>query len=206
MKWYSDRVGSPGFQLPPMFKTKLPTGYTLFGATPNTQTIRPHLARVNTLDPVKDFTPLTSLAEPTIVIVANPAFPPNNLKDLIEYAKANPGKLSYATSGIGSSHHLSERRSTEWPEVGIVSEAVPGFEKPSSWTGLLGPGAMAPALARRIAADVVKTMNEPKTKARIEGADFTVRGNTPEEFAAQLRRETELVGRIVKTAGIQPTE
>ncbi|MFM9971216.1 MAG: Bug family tripartite tricarboxylate transporter substrate binding protein [Burkholderiales bacterium] len=259
-----NRAGAGGVVAAEAVARSAPDGYTLFGATPNTQTIRPHLARVNTLDPIKDFTPITSLAEPTIVIVANPAFPANNLKELIDYARANPGKLSYATSGIGSSHHLSgeqiqiltsvkfthvpykalaeslrdvvsgqipvgfnlngpvapmakagkvkliaivnERRSTEWPDVGIVSESVPGFEKPSSWTGLLGPGAMAPALARRIASDVVKTMNEPKTKARIEGAGFTVRGNTPEEFFAQLRRETELVGRIVKTAGIQPTE
>ena len=65
---------------------------------------------------------------------------------------------------------------------------------------------MQPALARRIASDVVKAMNEPRTKTRIDGIGFTVRGTTPEEFAAQIRRETDLVGRIVKTAGIQPIE
>ena len=85
-------------------------------------------------------------------------------------------------------------------------EAIPGFEKPSSWTGLLAPGGMAPALARRIAADFNKAMAEPKTRTRIDGVGFTVLGNTPEEFAAQLRRESDLVARIVKTAGIQPLE
>lgn len=259
-----NRAGAGGVVAAEAVARSAPDGYTLFGATPNTQTIRPHMARVNTLDPVKDFTPLTSLAEPTIVIVANPSFPANNLKELIEYAKANPGKLSYASSGIGSSHHLSgeqiqmlsgakfthipykalaeslrdvvsgqipvcfnlngpvaplvkagkvkliaivnEKRSPDWPDVGTVGESVPGFEKPSSWTGLLAPGGMPAALARRIASDVVKAMNEPKTRMRIDGIGFTVRGNTPEEFAAQIRRETDLVGRIVKTAGIQPTE
>lgn len=259
-----NRAGAGGVLAAEAVARSAPDGYTLFGATPNTQTIRPHMAKVNTLDPAKDFTPLTSLAEPTIVIVANPSFPANNLRELLDYARANPGKLSYATSGIGTSHHLSgeqiqmltgvkfthvpykalaeslrdvvsgqipvcfnlngpvaplakagkvkliaivnDRRVPEWPDTGTVIEAVPGFEKPSSWTGLLGPGNMPPALARRIAADVVKAMNEPKTKARIDGVGFTVRGNTPEEFAAQIRRETELVGRIVKAAGIQPME
>jgi tripartite-type tricarboxylate transporter receptor subunit TctC len=259
-----NRAGAGGVVAAEAVAHSAPDGYTLFGATPNTQTIRPHLARINTLDPVKDFTPLTSLAEPTIVIVANPSFPAGNMKELIEYAKANPGKLSYATSGVGSSHHLSgeqiqmltgakfthvpykaladslrdvvsgqipvcfnlngpvaplvkagkvkliavvnEKRVPEWPDVGTVGEAIPTFEKPSSWTGLLAPGGMQPALARRIASDVVKAMNEPKTRTRIDGIGFTVRGNTPEEFAAQLRRESDLVGRIVKTAGIQPTE
>lgn len=259
-----NRAGAGGVVAAEAVKNSAPDGYTLFGATPNTQTIRPHLARVNTLDPVKDFTPLTSLAEPTIVIVANPSLPANDLKQLIEYARANPGKVSYASSGVGSSHHLSgeqiqmltgtklthvpykaladslrdvvsgqipvcfnlngpvaplaksgkvkvlaivnEHRSPDFPGVGTVMEAIPGFEKPSSWTGLLAPGGMAPALARRIAADFNKAMAEPKTRTRIDGVGFTVLGNTPEEFAAQLRRESDLVARIVKTAGIQPLE
>ena len=61
-------------------------------------------------------------------------------------------------------------------------------------------------MARRIAADFNKAMAEPKTRTRIDGVGFTVLGNTPEEFAAQLRRESDLVARIVKTAGIQPLE
>ncbi len=259
-----NRAGAGGVVAAEAVKNSAPDGYTLFGATPNTQTIRPHLARSNPFDPAKDFTPLTSLAEPTIIIIANPAFPASNLKELIDYARANPGKVSYATSGIGSSHHLSgeqiqiltgiklvhvpykalaealrdvmsgqipigfnlngpsapqvkagkikvlgivsDRRSPQWPDVGTVVEAVPGFEKPSSWTGLLGPGGMQSALARRIAADAVKAMNDPKTKAKINDVGFEVLGNTPEEFAAQIKRETALVGRIVKTAGIQPLE
>ena len=47
---------------------------------------------------------------------------------------------------------MNEHRSPDFPGVGTVMEAIPGFEKPSSWTGLLAPGGMAPALARRIAA------------------------------------------------------
>ena len=78
-----NRAGAGGVVAAEAVARSAPDGYTLFGATPNTQTIRPHLARSNTLDPVKDFTPLTSLAEPTIVIVANPAFPANNLRELI---------------------------------------------------------------------------------------------------------------------------
>jgi tripartite-type tricarboxylate transporter receptor subunit TctC len=58
-------------------------------------------------DPVKDLTPITSIADGVSVIAAHPSLEAGNLRDLIELARRNPGKFSYGTTGIGSSHHLN---------------------------------------------------------------------------------------------------
>jgi tripartite-type tricarboxylate transporter receptor subunit TctC len=58
------------------------------------------------IDPVKDFTPITAIGDSPVVIVSHPSLPVSNFRELIEYAKANPNKISYGTSGIGSQHHL----------------------------------------------------------------------------------------------------
>ncbi len=83
-----------------------PDGYTLLVAGPGTQVIRVYLVKKSSFDPVKDFTPITAIGDSPVVVVAHPSLPVTTFKELIEYAKANPGKISYGTSGIGSQHHL----------------------------------------------------------------------------------------------------
>ena len=58
-------------------------------------------------DPQKDFTPLTMVSTSPALLVANPAVPANNLRELIALAKARPGKLNFALGGIGSSVHMA---------------------------------------------------------------------------------------------------
>jgi tripartite-type tricarboxylate transporter receptor subunit TctC len=58
-------------------------------------------------DPVKDFAPITQVAEIPLVLLAHPSVPVNSVQELIAYAKANPGKLSYGSSGVGSGGHLA---------------------------------------------------------------------------------------------------
>ncbi len=81
-----------------------PDGYTL-QMWLDSNTIAPALYKKLNHDPQKDFAPVTLLAIGPHVIVAHPSFPPNNIKELIEYAKANPG-LPYASSGSGTAQHL----------------------------------------------------------------------------------------------------
>lgn len=83
-----------------------PDGYTLlgvafpFGANPGIYKNLPY-------DTVADFTPLVFAGQTPNLLVVKPSLPINSVKDLLDYAKANPGKVSYGSTGIGSSNHLS---------------------------------------------------------------------------------------------------
>src|SRR4051812_30903533 len=102
-----NRAGAGGVVAAEIVKTAAPDGYTLFAGTSATQVIRLYLSRSTPFDPVKDFTPITQCIESVTTIVVNPSLPVNTLKDLVEYARQNPGKVAFGTSGIGSEHHLS---------------------------------------------------------------------------------------------------
>ena len=84
-----------------------PDGYTLFFGTTGTQTINPSLYAKLPYDPVKDFAPISMVATATNVLVVHPGLPVKSVKELIEYAKANPGKLTFGSAGSGSSNHLA---------------------------------------------------------------------------------------------------
>jgi tripartite-type tricarboxylate transporter receptor subunit TctC len=81
-----------------------PDGYTL-GIFLDSNTIAPALYANLGSDPVKDFTLITMIAEGQHIIVANPSFPPNTLKELIDYIKSKPGE-PYASTGQGTAQHL----------------------------------------------------------------------------------------------------
>lgn len=85
-----------------------PDGYTVALATTGTHSINPHLygARLQ-YDALKDFTPLTLAVKYTNVLVVHPSVPAANVGELIAYAKANPGKVTFGSAGNGSSNHLS---------------------------------------------------------------------------------------------------
>ena len=69
--------------------------------------IIPHLNRNLPFDALNDFTPVTNMALVPLVALVNPTLPVRSLRDLAEHAKANPGRISYASSGIGAAQHLA---------------------------------------------------------------------------------------------------
>ena len=84
-----------------------PDGYTLVMVSPS-HTINPLLhAAKKTYDPVKGFEPITVAANTHQLIVAHPSVPAKNARELIDYAKKNPGKLNYGSAGTGSATHLN---------------------------------------------------------------------------------------------------
>jgi tripartite-type tricarboxylate transporter receptor subunit TctC len=84
-----------------------PDGYTLLMTTTATQSINPALYANIPYDPLKDFTPVSLVAyTPLMLVVANDV-PAKTLAELVAYAKANPGKLSYASAGAGAMQHIS---------------------------------------------------------------------------------------------------
>jgi tripartite-type tricarboxylate transporter receptor subunit TctC len=84
-----------------------PDGHTLFLATSSALFVAPaYYKRVN-YDPIKDFSPISLIAQQPLLIVANTSLPFRDLKGLIAYAKERPGKLNYATVGLGSTNHFT---------------------------------------------------------------------------------------------------
>jgi tripartite-type tricarboxylate transporter receptor subunit TctC len=82
-------------------------GYTLMVGTDAMMTSNVYLYRNLPFDPVKDFAPIILAGGNIICLAVNSDFPARSVADVIAYAKANPGRLSYGSSGAGSPHHLA---------------------------------------------------------------------------------------------------
>src|SRR6202045_825209 len=83
-----------------------PDGYTLFVAVDTNLVVNPTLYPDLSYAPFRDFTPISVLTKTALVLVANPKVNTNNVRELIAYAKANPGQLNYASIGLGTQAHL----------------------------------------------------------------------------------------------------
>ena len=84
-----------------------PDGYTIMGGTISTHAINASLYKDLQYDPVKDFVPITLIARVPNMLVVNPAVPAKNVAELIALMKKNPTKYTFASSGNGTSQHLS---------------------------------------------------------------------------------------------------
>ncbi len=82
-------------------------GYTMMVASIGVYAVNPFLQKNLAYDPARDFDLLTVAVRAPNVLVANPQFPANTLQELVAYMKKNPGKVSFASSGAGSSDHLT---------------------------------------------------------------------------------------------------
>jgi tripartite-type tricarboxylate transporter receptor subunit TctC len=106
-----DRPGADGALAAQYVAHAAPDGYTLLMATNSPLSADPFLLKDVTYDPVKDFTPVTRVGSFTLMLVVNPALPVRSVRELIDYAKANPGKLSFAsgnTAGIVGGKTLAQ--------------------------------------------------------------------------------------------------
>src|SRR6202790_1489512 len=84
----------------------LPDGTVLLMTTASTHVTAVHLMKNLSYDPIKDFTPILAAVEPVTCLVVGSALPVDSVPQLIAYAKAHPGELSYGSSGVGSVFHL----------------------------------------------------------------------------------------------------
>ncbi len=84
-----------------------PDGYTIMGGTISTHAINASLYNKLPYDPVKDFAAVTLIARVPNMLVVNPSVPAKDVRELIALLKANPGKYTFASSGNGTSQHLS---------------------------------------------------------------------------------------------------
>jgi len=101
-----NRAGNTGNIAGDMLAKALPDGYTLYMAT-GINAVSVSLFKHLPFDPVRDFAPISRCITTTSVLVVTNALPVRSVQDLVAYAKANPGKLNYATTGAGGSPHLA---------------------------------------------------------------------------------------------------
>lgn len=101
-----NRVGATGNIAANAAARAEPDGYTLFMSTSIT-TVSQSMVKNLGYHPLNSFAPISRAIYASNFLVTSPSVPAKNVKELVEYAKANPGKLTYATSGAGGSPHLS---------------------------------------------------------------------------------------------------
>ncbi|KOF52326.1 bugT protein, partial [Achromobacter sp. DMS1] len=89
------------------FVREKPDGYTLLVATSSTNAANPHLYSRLGFDPVKDFTPVAFVAEIPNILEVPAQSPFHSVQELVQAARARPGKLNYGSGGVGSSQHLA---------------------------------------------------------------------------------------------------
>jgi tripartite-type tricarboxylate transporter receptor subunit TctC len=113
------RQGAGGIVGTEIAAKSAPDGYTIVLVSPS-HAINPALHSKMPYDSVKDFTPVTQLAETPNILLAHPSVPARSVKELIALAKAKPGTLSYGSAGVGSSQHLAGELFKEMAGVNLV--------------------------------------------------------------------------------------
>lgn len=234
-----------------------PDGYTMVMAQTSNMSIAPSLMSGLPYDPIKDFKPVTLVSEVPLAIAVGADSPLKTFADLVKAAKADPGKLLFASPGNATVAHLtgeylqkavgikykhvpykgmaqalpdvisgratfyvasvesvsgpvkagqlrpiavtSAKRLAEWPNVPTVAESgFPGFEA-VTWFGIVVPAGVPAAIVNRLNAEIVKVLQAPDVKERLDGAVKT----GPEAFAAAVKADHDKWAEVIKEAGIK---
>ena len=206
---------------------------------------------------LRDFTPISTIASVSIVITGRKDLPANNLRELLNQAKSNPGKFRCGTAGPGSIGHLSLEmiksmtgvdilhvpykggapalndllgghidllidgaafnsvksgqvkalavtggRVAALPDVPTVSESgVTGFFFTNFW-GFLMPAKSPAAAIGRISKEVQKIATSSELRSQLEAGGITVQSSSEQEFTELIKKSTDQINRIVKSASI----
>ena len=239
-----------------------PDGYTLALGSVSALVMRRLLTKNTPYEAPKDFSPIILLGETVSCVVSSPAVPGNTLAAVLDYAKRNPGKVAYGSSGVGTTHHLSGvmveqltgadmlhvpykgggesfqgllsgqiqmlygivgtvapqlksgkvrmlainagKRFSRMPEVPTIGEVLPGYDRPPSWNGFLGPAGMPAPIVQRLYLEMNRAATNPEIVEKLLDLGFVVDNANPEEFTSYIRRSNELFGKLVKAAKIEP--
>lgn len=115
-----NRAGGGGVIGAEIAAKSAPDGYTLFISSPGALTILPHLRKGLPYDTLRDFAPVSLISIGPFVLMAHPSVPAKNIRELIALAKAQPGKLNYASAGNGVANHLAGELFKQMAGVDIV--------------------------------------------------------------------------------------
>ncbi len=101
-----NRVGAGGRIAATAAAKAAPDAYTLLLGSASTHSVAPHVVRNMPYNPLQDFTPIANAASSVSGLIVHSSIPARSVKELVEYARKNPGKIAYGSNGIGSTHHL----------------------------------------------------------------------------------------------------
>jgi tripartite-type tricarboxylate transporter receptor subunit TctC len=240
-----------------------PDGYTLLMTTSNLLTAR-YTFKQLTFDGIKDFSPITIFVDVPSLVIVNSQLPVKSVTELVDYARRNPGKIAYGSTGLGSAFHMlgealkqtagidmlhvpyttgglsamttdlstgrmqltflsytsirpllgtgnvrvlaviDKARVKTLPDVPIINEALPDYYNWTVWFGLLAPASTPRPIIDRLAAEARRGLADPGVVGKMEAFALTGVGNTPEEFAARIRRDDEYLAKVFPTLGIKP--
>jgi tripartite-type tricarboxylate transporter receptor subunit TctC len=260
---YENRGGGGGVIAGEIVAKSNPDGYTLLVAAVAVMTVNVSLMPKMPFDPVKDFAPITKFANVPNMLVARSPFPARTIRDVIDYAKANPGKVTWAVSGIGSAGHLgmelfrmklglnvvrltykgagpaaiglltneadlllanpgvftahikagrlrgiavaSLKRLSILPDLPTFDESgFPGFEN-GSWYGLAAPARTPAPIIALWHKETAQVLTQPDILARLNFDAASPVGNSPQEFAREIREDTAKWAKVIKDANIKLT-
>jgi tripartite-type tricarboxylate transporter receptor subunit TctC len=205
-------------------------GYTL-GIMTAGQIIAAVMAKSLRYDTLTAFDPVAQVATAGLIIVTRPDFPASDVKQLVAAAKANPGKLAFASPGFGATQHLTAelfrqtaginvlhvpfRTSPEalavtgkdrFPAVpdvpaAIESGVLPGYDV-TTWYGVFTPRGVPREIIARLNKVINESLAEEVVQKRLTTAGVVVRGSTPEEFGEHMAREFKRWSAVREAAGI----
>ncbi|MGB3432870.1 Bug family tripartite tricarboxylate transporter substrate binding protein [Achromobacter sp.] len=115
-----NKAGSGGVLAADFVKRQKPDGYTFMLTTDGILSVNPAMYQSLAYDPLKDFSPLSVAVAVPLVLAVTLDSPFKTAEDLIAYARANPGKLSYGSAGVGSSQHMAGALLADLADVNIT--------------------------------------------------------------------------------------
>ena len=178
-------------------------------------------------DPVKDFTPISLGSQGSQILVLHSSVPATNVRELLAWAKANPGKLNIASFGTGTSSHLFAEMFMRQSGVQMVHVPYKGtgdavkdllagrvqimFDAGTSAIAnaasgrlrLAGPN-QPPEITKKLNAAFVKALADPSVKAAIEKGGYESVSSTPDELGAMVKRDIGRWSKIIKDIGFKP--
>jgi tripartite-type tricarboxylate transporter receptor subunit TctC len=236
-------------------------GHTLM-LTSNGHTIARAINKSVPFDPVKDFAGVTIVANAPVVAIVPADSPAKTLRDFLELARKNPGKLNFGSAGVASTTFLaaevmrqdakvdmvhvpfkgvpeavtavirgdvqfyfapipsaqsqskagkvralainSAKRAPQMPDIPTVAEdALPNYRY-EAWFGLMAPAGTPAAVLNKVSQDVAAVLKMPDVIEQMSNVGNIPAPNSPAEFDAIIRNDTERYGKVMATAGVTP--
>ena len=162
---------------------------------------------------IRDIVPVASISRGMGALVVNPAVPVMSVPELIAYAKANPGKVTVASAGVGSGPHMYWELFRSMTGVNMLhvpyrgggpalTDVVPGYDA-SGWFGIGAPKNTPVEIVDKLHKEINAGLADPGLKTRFAELGDAVFATSPAAFGKFIADETEKWGKVIRAANIK---